>query len=512
MSEAETEPKPGTVYLVGAGPGRVDLITVRGKECIETADVVIFDYLSNDEMLAWAKPEAELIYVGKKSRHHTVSQKGINELLREHAGAGKTVCRLKGGDPVIFGRGGEEAAELRKAGIPFEIVPGISSAIAGPIYAGIPVTHREHCSQVTFFTGHEDPEKTESSLDFRKIAQADGTKVMLMGVERMRVITDALQREGMTGDTPVALVRWATTGRQESIEGTLADIAGRVEESGFKAPAVAIFGDVVRRRAELNWFEELPLFGKRIVVTRTRKQAGVLSKQLRDLGADVFELPTIRIEPPRDMLGFAELVQEAYTYDWLIFTSPNGVDSFFNAFFKIYSDAREIGGVGIAAMGPGTAARIRQYRLGVDLMPEKSVAESLADEFEKQLGGLDNLKMLWIKAEQTRDVLSKRLLDDGAILDEAVAYRTVAETEDPQGAAQRFREEGADLITFTSSSTVEHFLDMRLPLPDGLKIVSIGPITSQTLLDHGLYVDEEAEQHDIPGLVEAIRRLAERMD
>lgn len=483
------------------------MITLKGRECIEAADVVVYDYLSNSQMLAWAKPGAKLIYAGKKAQHHTLSQKGINDLLVELAEEGKTVCRLKGGDPMIFGRGGEEAQELEQAGIPFEIVPGISSAIAGPMYAGIPVTHRDHCSMLTIFTGHEDPTKTESSIDYAKLAALDGTKVMLMGVQRIRPVVEQLLEHGMDAKTPVALVRWATTGAQETLVGELDNIADKVEAADFKAPAVAVFGGVVKERDKLNWFETKPLFGKRIVVTRTRKQAGVLSKRLAELGADVFELPTIKIEPPKDLMSFGELVQDCHTYDWLIFTSPNGVDAFFDMFYKLYSDAREIGGVQIAAMGPGTAARIKAHRFAVDLMPEKSVAESLADALEEGIGTLDNLKMLWVKAEVTRDILAKRLLDKGVILDQAIGYRTVAETDDPTGAIERFKEEGADVITFTSSSTVEHFLELKLPLPERLKIASIGPITSQTLKANGLYVDVEATEYDIPGLVNAVLEL-----
>jgi len=509
MSESK-ESGPGMVYLVGAGPGDLGLITVKGRECLEKADVVIYDYLSNSRMLEWTRPEAELIYVGKKSKAHTLPQGGINELLVERARAGKTVCRLKGGDPMIFGRGGEEGAELYAAGIPFEIVPGISSAIAGPMYAGIPVTHRDHCSQLTIFTGHEDPTKMESSINFRNLAQADGTKVMLMGVERMRGITDSLLKEGMKPETPVALVRWATTGRQETLTGTLADIAEKVEITGFQAPAVAVFGDVVGRREQLNWFESKPLFGKRIVVTRTRKQAGALSKQLADLGAEVYELPTIRIDPPKDMMGFGELVMDAHAYDWLIFTSPNGAEAFFELFYKIYEDARSIGGVKIAAIGPGTASTIKEYRIGVDLVPKKSVAEGLVEALVEEIGDLSSLRMLWVRAEETRDVLQVALTKLGVILDDAIAYRTVPETTDRTGAVERFRTEGADVITFTSSSTVEHFLDLRIPLPEGLKIASIGPITSQTIEDHGLQVDIEASEFDIPGLVKAVVELCGR--
>ncbi|MEM7146097.1 MAG: uroporphyrinogen-III C-methyltransferase [Verrucomicrobiota bacterium] len=502
--------KAGICYLVGAGPGDPGMVTLRAKECIELADVVVYDYLSNPQFLSWARPEAELIYVGKKAKDHTLSQEGINALIVEKAKEGKVVTRLKGGDPMIFGRGGEEGEELEAAGVAFEIVPGISSAIAGPAYAGIPVTHRAHNSQLTILTGHEDPTKGESSIDYGKIAQADGVKVMLMGVQRLESITGALMEHGADAAMPVALVRWATTGRQETLTGELGTIAALVKEKGFKAPAVAVFGDVVGLRDKLNWFETRPLFGKRIVVTRTRKQAGVLSKQLRDLGADVYELPTIRIEPPVDEKAFEEMVEDAHTYDWLIFTSPNGVESFFERFYEKFGDARELGGVRIAAMGPGTAAKIRAYRFGVDLIPEVFVAEGLVEAFDEEVGSVDNLKMMWVKAESTRDVISKALVAKGVILDEAVAYRTVPETEDVTGGIARFREEGADLITFTSSSTVECFLELELPLPEELKIASIGPITSKTLEAKGLYVDVEAERHDIPGLVSAVEEFLNR--
>lgn len=500
---------PGICYLVGAGPGDPGLMTLRGKECIEAADAVVYDYLANPEFLRWAKPGAEKIYVGKKARDHALPQEGINELLVRLSREGKSVARLKGGDPLVFGRGGEEAQELAAAGVPFEIVPGISSAIAGPAYAGIPVTHRDCNAQLTIFTGHEDPTKERPSVDYAQIARAPGTKVMLMGVERLPVITAALLEHGADPGLPVALVRWATTGRHQTLAGTLADIAGEAERIGFKAPAVAIFGEVVRLRQQLNWFESRPLFGKRVVVTRTRAQAGGLSRSLRGLGADVLEIPTIRVEPPRreDLVPFAEMVRDASHYEWIIFTSPNGVDGFFDVFRKLYEDLRSIGGARIAAIGPGTAARLKERGLGVDLMPATAVAESLAEAMETEIGSLENLTMLWVRAEGARDVLSERLVDAGVILDEGVAYRTVPETGDPTGAAARFREEGADIITFTSSSTVECFLDMGIPLPPGIRVASIGPVTSATLRERGLPVDIEAERHDIPGLVAAVRRL-----
>src|SRR5437868_8383556 len=285
---------------------------------------------------------------------------------------------------------------------------------------------------------------------------------MLMGVERLDAITREMLARGSRPDLPVALVHWGTTARQKTIVGTLATIAGRVQASGFEAPAIAIFGDVVLLRNELSWFEDRPLFGKRIVVTRTRRQAGILSSELRALGADVIELPTIRIEPPTNLRDFAELVQDAHTYDWIVFTSPNGVEAFFEIFFKLYEDAREIGGARIAAIGPATAQRVRDFRLHVDLQPEEFVAEAVVRQFQKQ-GGVENLRILLARAEKARDVLPKELSKLGAIVDEACAYRTVPETRDTTGARRRFFEEGADLITFTSSSTVEDFLDLGLP-------------------------------------------------
>src|SRR3989440_2927849 len=496
----------GKCFLVGAGPGDLGLVTLRAKECIERAEIIIYDYLCNPEMLRWAAETAELIFAGKKAGAQTLTQEQINALLVEKTREGKNVVRLKGGDPFLFGRGGEEARALAAAKLPFEIVPGVSSAIAGPAYAGIPVTHRGKNSHVTFFTGHEDPAKSESAIDFGALATLGGTQVMLMGVERIEAIAREMMANGMRKDLPVALIRWATTGRQETLVGILENIAERVAVAGFAAPAIAVFGDVVTLREELNWFEGRPLSGKRIVVTRTRKQAGGLSEQLRALGADVIELPTIRIEPPSDLRAFAELVQDAHTYDWIVFTSPNGVTAFFDLFYKLYDDAREIGGARIAAIGAATAQRIKEFRLHVDLQPEEFVAEALVREFRKK-GGVENLRILLARAEKARDLLSKELSALGAIVDEGFAYRTVPETRDNTGARRRLLEEGADLITFTSSSTVENFLALELPWPAKMQVASIGPITSKTARDRGLRVAVEARRHDIPGLVEAVRKF-----
>jgi uroporphyrinogen III methyltransferase/synthase len=356
---------------------------------------------------------------------------------------------------------------------------------------------------VTFFTGHEDPAKGESAIDYAALAKLGGTQVMLMGVERLGSITNEMIKHGVRGDLPVALVRWATTGQQTTLTGTVQDIAQKAVASGFEAPAVAVFGDVVTLRDRLNWYEKRPLFGKRIVVTRTRKQASVLSNKLRALGAQVIELPTIRIEPPTDLREFAELVQDAHLYDWIVFTSANGVEAFFNIFFKLYDDAREIGGAQIAAIGAATAQRVKDFYLHVDLQPEEFVAEKVVKEFKKQ-GSIENLKMLLVRAEKARDVLPRGLSAMGAIVDEAFAYRTVPETRDTTGARRQLEKHGADLITFTSSSTVENFLALRLPWPKGMQVATIGPITSQTARENGLNVDVEAKRHDIEGLVEAI--------
>lgn len=500
----------GICYLVGAGPGDPGLMTFRGKECIEAADVIIYDHLSNSEFLQWAKPHAELIYAGKKSKDHLLPQDEINELLVARTQAGKTVTRLKGGDPLIFGRGAEEAEVLRDAGVRFEFVPGVSSAFAGPAYAGIPMTHRDHSSQITIFTGHECPGKNRPAIDYDQLVRAPGTKVMVMGVKQLPKITQSFIDAGGDPDMPVAAVRWATTGKQETITGTVATIAKIVEETGFMAPAIVVFGEVVKCRDYLNWYESRPLFGKRVVVTRTRSQAGKLSRELRELGADVLEMPTIRVKRTEgdEAREFAECVADCHTYDWLIFTSPNAVEYFFDAFYTIWSDARSIGGARIAAVGPGTSAKLAEYHVATDLMPEEHVAEGLIEAFEKEVGSIENTTMLWVRAKDARKVLSEKLHAAGVILDEAIAYETVSETEDPTGAVERFRDEGADIVTFTSGSTVKGFLDLGLEIPDETLIASIGPITSRTLSEHDYDPDAEAESHDIPGLVAAVVALA----
>lgn len=509
MSAKKT--KNGTVYLIGAGPGNPDLMTLRGKALIEQADCLVYDALADSAMLAWTKPGCEKIFVGKRAGNHALPQEQINSTLVQCAATYPCVVRLKGGDPFVFGRGGEEAAALHAAGVPFEVVPGISSAIAGPAYAGIPVTHRDYCTQFTVFTGHENPAKGESTLDIAGIAVAKGTKVMLMGMSRLRDTMQALIQAGQGADVPAAAIQWAATGRQKKVCATVETLADEVEKAGLAAPAVVVIGEVVSLSPKLDWRAKLPLVGKRIVVTRTREQAGELSAQLAQLGADVIELPTIRIADPSDKRDFAEAVVDSPHYDWLVFSSPNGVKRFFQGFFAVYEDIRELGGARLAAIGSGTAAELKKYGLMVDVMPKKAVAEELIAEFDRkadEFGGVANSTMLWVHSEQSRDVIYKELMKRQAIVDECLAYQTAPETEDVTGARARFAAEGADIITFTSSGTVKHFMDLNLPLPKGIRIASIGPVTSATLAQYGLKPDMEAPLHTIPSLVETILKHA----
>jgi uroporphyrinogen III methyltransferase / synthase len=501
--------KSGVVYLVGAGPGDVGLITMRGAELLARADVVVYDALVNPDLLKLAPKSAEIIFGGKRSKDHAIPQEEMNALLVKKAKEGKTVVRLKGGDPYTFGRGGEEAEELGAAGIRFEVVPGISSISAAPNYAGIPITHRAHTSSFTVITGHEDPTKPESSVDWATIAKDKGTKVILMGMERIAEISRQLISYGMSPETPVGMVQWGTTGRQKSIEGTLATIPKIIEEKKIGAPAVTVIGGVVGLRDKLNWFENRPLFGQRIVVTRTREQASQLSQQLAELGAEILEIPTIRIEPPTEKNDLKDALLAFHEYDWVIFTSPNGVTAFFDLFFKAFDDLRDIGGVKIAAVGPATAAKLKELHLKVDVMPEEyitaKVAKALSD-FES----VENLRILLMRAEVANPDLPKELETMGAIVDDVACYRTAPETEDRNGSAARLLENGADWITFTSSSTVENF-HARFNLPDLLKkfptirLASIGPETTKAINALGLSPSVEAKPHNIDGLLKAIR-------
>ena len=502
--------KAGIVYLVGAGPGDAGLMTMRGAELLARADVVVYDALVNAELLRLAPKEAEVIYGGKRSKDHAIPQEELNALLVKKAKEGKTVVRLKGGDPYTFGRGGEEAEELGAAGVKFEVVPGVSSISAAPNYAGIPITHRTHCSSFTVITGHEDPTKPESNIDWAHVAKDPGTKVILMGMERIAEICRLLISYGMSPQTPVGVVRWGTTGQQTSIQGTLATIAKIIEEKKFGAPAVTVIGDVVNLREKLNWFENRPMFSQRVVVTRTREQASELTRQLQELGAEVLEIPTIRIEPPEDKGDLKDALMGLHEYDWVVFTSPNGVTTFFDYFFKGFDDLRDIGGVKIAAVGPATAEKLKELHLKVDVMPDEYVTAKIAkalSDFES----LDNLRILLMRAQVANRDLPKELEAMGAIVDDVASYRTVAETEDRNGAAARLVEGGADWITFTSSSTVENF-HARFDLPKLIKqfpkmrIASIGPETTKMIKVLGLEPHVEARPHNIAGLVKAIQK------
>jgi uroporphyrinogen III methyltransferase / synthase len=501
----------GKVYLVGAGPGDAGLITVRGLEGIKNADVIVYDNLVNQSLLKHARPDAEVIFAGKMSKKHTMTQDEINALLVEKARAGKVVTRLKGGDPFVFGRGGEEAEAVSKAGLEFEIVPGISSSIAAPAYAGIPVTHRAVATAFMVITGHEDPTKEESQVDWENVAKFFGTRVILMGVERIGKIAAELMKHGLADDTPVAMVRWGTTGKQHTITGTLATISDVADKADFQPPAVTVIGEVARLREKLNWFECRPLFGKRIVVTRSREQASELVRQLSELGADVLEIPTIRIKPPQKIAPLREAIASIGVYDWLVFTSPNGVDAFFREFFAKHKDIRELGVVKIAAIGAVTRQKLNELHLAVDLQPDEFTTEALLAEFKKSVS-CENLKFLLPRADLADERLARGLEDLGAIVDDLDAYQTVPDTEDRNGHRARFLTEGADLVTFTSSSTVANFCNLvdmpalREQFPK-MKFVSIGPQTSQAARERGLEIATEAKEHTIPGLVEVILEL-----
>ncbi len=495
---------PGICYIVGAGPGDLGLLTLRGRQCIEEADVILYDYLCNPRLLDFATKTSRRIFVGKNSQGHCRKQEEINQLLVEETAAGRVVCRLKGGDPYVFGRGGEEAMSLHAAGLSFEIVPGISSAIAAPAYAGIPVTHRGVASSFTVITGHEDPTKPMRHINWGKVAQIPGTKIILMGVSRMREISSSLMAAGMSPDMPVALICWGTYGRQKTVEGTLATIAGRVEATDCKPPGVAVIGEVVRLRKSLNWFEQRPLFGRRIVVTHSRDQAGELSRRLQQKGADILDLPTLRFAPPSDSRRLHEAIRATHRYDWIIFTSQAAVDFFFQAFLSLQGDIRRLGGARIAAVGPATAAAVRRHHLHIDLQPAPYHADQMAVALGEN-GRLDGIRILLPRANLARETLPTVLSRKGAICDEIEVYQILPEVDDMSDARCDLLQGGADWITFASGSAVENFHALRLPLDSfTVKFASISPLTSQKMRELGYPVAIEAAEHTIPGLVEGI--------
>lgn len=501
-------PSPGTVYLVGAGPGDMGLITVRGLSLVRSADVIVYDYLASGQLIEEAPSGAELIYVGKKGRDHTVEQVDINSILVGKAREGKRVVRLKGGDPYVFGRGGEEAEDLYAAGIPFEVVPGVSSAVAAPAYAGIPVTHRDHASMVTFVTGHENPNKTESAIDWGILAKHPGTLVFLMGVKNLANITSSLIGKGKPRNTPAALVRWGTTPRQVSLVSTLEDITGKAEEKGIKAPSVLVVGSVAILAHRLNWFERRPLFGRRILITRSRKQSGKMAEKLLELGGDPILFPTIMIKNPDDFSELDGCIHSIADFDWVIFTSVNAVEKFFERFFLIREDIRLLAGPRIAAIGPVTAATLSNMGLKVDLLAKEFVAEGVLRLFSDEQ--VRNKKILIPRAQRARDILPDGLRGMGNHVELVTVYRTEKPSTEDVGTIQKLLENGeVDAVTFTSSSTVQNFVELlsRSSPAHLLKktvVASIGPVTSATARSLGIEVTIEATEYTIDGLSQAL--------
>jgi len=503
------KPHNGKVYLVGAGPGDPGLLTVKGLECIRKAEVLVYDYLASPALLKYAPETAERIYVGKKGGDHTLSQEEINALLVEKARTGRVVTRLKGGDPFIFGRGGEEAEVLVEAQIPFEIVPGVTSAIAAPAYAGIPLTHRSHTATVAFVTGHEDPTKETSGIDWPSLARGIGTVVFLMGVKNLPHIVAQLRTHGKPADTPAALVRWGSTTRQQTVSGTLENIVRRVEAAGLKAPAIIVVGTVASLREKLTWFERRPLLGRRILVTRARAQASDLVKRLTDLGAECLEFPTIEVVAPESWVPLDRALETLADYHWLVFTSVNGVSHFFQRLFERDLDVRALGHLKTACIGPSTAAGLRRFGITTDVLPESYRAESVVRAFADI--AIEGCRVLLPRAAAARPVLPVELGRMGAAVDEIPVYRTLPVTADRNELIAELEAQSVDLVTFTSSSTVQNFKDL-LPsqrfedLIANLLTASIGPITSDTARDLGFRVDIEADVYTIDGLVEAILR------
>ncbi len=497
----------GKVYLVGSGPGDPKLISLKGIECLREADVVVYDRLASARILEHARPSAERAYVGKKASEHAYEQDQINRLLAERAKEGKIVVRLKGGDPFVFGRGGEEAMFLAQNNIPFEIVPGISSAYSVPAYAGIPVTNRGITSTVAFITGHEDPTKESTDVEWDKISTGVGTLIFLMGMHNLSKIVDQLIKHGRERNTPVALIRWGTLPAQEVVTGTLTDIVNKAKEQDFKPPAIIVVGDVIRLRQQLKWFEKKPLFGKRVLVTRSRGQASELVSLLEKEGAQAVEFPTIRIEPPESFEQLDAAITSLDKYKWVIFTSANGVDFFFQRLEFLGKDLRELKGKRIAAIGPATAKRLTGLHLSVDYIPQEYRAEAVIDGFKEM--GVAGLNVLIPRAKVAREVLPESLRDMGATVDVATAYRTVSDNSKVDEVKGMLTREEVDIVTFTSSSTVKNFVTLLegLDLPKLLRRVQtacIGPITADTLRKLGLEVNIEAEEYTIPGLVKAI--------
>jgi uroporphyrinogen III methyltransferase/synthase len=496
----------GTVYLIGAGPGDPGLFTLKGKRCLEGADVVAYDALANQRLLAYAKPGCELIYVGKRGGQHALPQEEIGRLLIQRARAGKIVARLKGGDPFIFGRGGEEAEELVAAGVPFEVVPGVTSAVAAPAYAGIPLTHRDFTSTVAFVTGHEDPAKEDTGIAWDKIATGIGTLVFFMGVGRLSEIVAQLVKHGRSADTPAALIRWGTRPEQAVVTGTLANLEYRC--TGIKPPALIVVGEVVRLRDTLRWFEDKPLFGKRILITRAREQASAFAQRLEAQGAEVIEFPAIRIEPPESWEPLDAAIGRLREYQWVIFTSVNGVRLFWDRLRTAGRDLRELAGITVCAIGPATAAALLDRGIRADVVPSEFTAEGLVEAVGTER--IRGARVLVARAAEAREVLPEELTRQGAFVDVVPAYRTVKSASNAGEVRDLLQERRIDAVTFTSSSTVRYFLDLlgedAQNLLRGVVVASIGPITAETAARHGLHSHIVPESYTIPALADALVR------
>ena len=500
---------PGIVYLVGAGPGDLGLVTFRAKELISRADVLVYDYLVHPELVAWCKVGCEVLYVGKQAGRHSVPQEEIEALLVRHAKAGKVVVRLKGGDPFVFGRGGEEARTLAKGGVRFEVVPGVTAALAAGAYAGIPLTHRNTSSSLIFLTGHEDPKKHELQVDWRAYgALKNATLAIYMGMGHLRHILSELVAGGLPASTPAAAVQWASLGRQRSVTGTAATLADEVVHAGLAAPAIVIVGEVVRQHEQIDWFEQLPLFGRRVAITRTREQASDLRDKLEALGAEVIELPLIRIVPEVAREELVDIFTELGSYDWIVFTSSNGVLAFFAYFFKAYDEVRNLGMLRFACVGDATRREIEKFHLKVECVPKLATADALADALVAT-ESLDSAKVVVVTGNLNRDVLVQKLEAAGAIVDQLPLYRTEKTDLTAEPAAEDFRLKGADAVLFASSSAAQAYVDQAAAL--GLSanakkplLGSIGAQTSATMKEAGLPVDFVAKEPSLDPLVDAL--------
>jgi uroporphyrinogen III methyltransferase / synthase len=497
----------GIVYIVGSGPGDPGLITLRGMECLSRAEVVVYDYLANEQLLNHAPLSAERIYAGKIGGRHNQGQDEINALLVNKGSEGKIVVRLKGGDPFVFGRGGEECEALHEAGIPFEVVPGVTAAVGAAAYAGIPLTHRHYTASVTLVTGQEGKDKEESNIDWERLSHGNGTIVFYMGIKTLRRNMERLMEHGKNPQTPVALVRWGTLPKQRVLTGTLADIADRAEKNGFKPPAVTIVGDVVTLRDKLRWFDGRPLFGKKLMVTRAVAQAGEFATMLTERGATVIECPTIRLVEPEQWEPLDAALRNISSYDWVVLTSGNAVRSLFQRLDILGLDARAFGGCQVCALGPKTAEAIKSFGIRADLVASDYKAEGVVAEFAKM--DITGKTILYPRADRARKAIPRELGIMGARVDSPVAYRTVLPDRLPPEAIFALEKRSVDCVTFTSSSTVQNLArmlgeDRMLDMLKGVVVASIGPITSRSCRELGLKVDIEPSEYTLAALTDAV--------